>query len=128
MADRSHHDSAVYGLALIALGAAVHYGWALVPAQYAADAWNILGAAARAALLLALVWRARWPVVLAAAWWLAEEALVIGCSGAYIFWPWPSVEGQAQCSSLLHFDLGKIGAVALVGIALYLYKYAGYKA
>jgi hypothetical protein len=88
----------------------VHYGWALVPAQHQADAWNALGAFARLSLVCAVAWRIRSRLVLfVAAWWAFEELLVIGCSLAFIASPWVVEPGQAQCSALLQFDLGRVG-------------------
>jgi hypothetical protein len=46
--------------------------------------------------------------------------MAAGCSIAYIFSPWAVAAGEAQCSSLLSFDLGKLGALAMVGVALYI--------
>jgi len=101
----------------MALGAALHYGWALVPVQHQAQVWNACGAAVRAILLLLLVWRVRsWFVVAVAAWWLCEELMVAGCSIAYIISPWPIPKGQAQCSALLQFDIGKAGIVVLCAL------------
>ena len=59
-------------------------------------------------------WRWRNPSVwLLAAWWVAEEAMVIGCTVAYAVRPWAVPVGEDQCSSLLQFDLGKIGAIGM---------------
>ena len=122
MAHRSHDRTAVYGAAvgLLALGAGLHYGWAIVPAEHAAQVWNICGAVARAALLIAVVHRVMHPLVLTvAAWWLAEEMLVAGCSALYIARPWSVPAGQAQCSSLFGLDLGTLGAMAVMFIVVY---------
>lgn len=101
----------------MALGAALHYGWALVPVQHQAQVWNACGAAVRAILLLLLAWRVRsWFVVAVVAWWLCEELMVAGCSIAYIVRPWPIPKGQAQCSALLQFDIGKAGIVVLCAL------------
>ena len=106
-------------VALLALGVALHYGWAAFPAEHQAQAWNVLGALTRAALLLALVWhvRQRW-TLLVAAWWLAEETLVAGCSLAYIVSPWPVNPGEAQCSALLQFDIGRVGLACIALLLL----------
>ena len=122
MADRSHDISAVYGTAvgLLALGAGLHYGWTLVPTEHAAQVWNICGAVARAALLIAVVYRLTHPLVLTVAtWWIAEEMLVAGCSALYIVRPWVVPRGQAQCSSLLGLDLGSLGAMTIMLIVIY---------
>jgi len=52
------------------------------------------------------------------AWWMAEEAMVIGCNAAFIVKPWTVPAGQDMCSSLLQFDLGRLGALVLAGFAL----------
>lgn len=101
-------------LALVGL----HYGWALAPVEHQAQAWNILGAAARAGLLVAVLWRCRGLVLAVGAWWLCEEAMVIGCSVAYMVSPWPVAPGESQCSALLGYDLGRIGALVLAVLAL----------
>jgi hypothetical protein len=108
-----------HALPLLALGALLFYAWSAFPPEHQAQVWNALGAAARAALLLSLVWGSRsrfvWLVV---AWWLLEEAMVAGCSVLYIFHPWTVRPGDAQCSALLEFDLGKVGAVAMICLAI----------
>lgn len=117
MADRDHKRVAVYGTAvgLLALGYALHYGWAMVPGEHAAQVWNICGAVARAALLIPWGFILQHPAVwMVVSWWLAEEALVAGCSGLYIARPWPVIPGQAQCSSLLNLDLGIFGSLAVI--------------
>jgi hypothetical protein len=117
MAHRDHDRNTVYGAAvgLLALGVTLHYGWALVPPEHAAQIWNAVGAVARAALLLWVAFHIRHPAVTAVTvWWLIEEALVAGCSAAYIIKPWPVPVGQAQCSSLFHLDLGTLGAVVIM--------------
>lgn len=123
MADHAHAHAAAHGaaVALLLAGAALHYGWALVPEQHQAQAWNAAGAVVRAGLLVAVVWhlRSRWVLALAA-WWLAEEALVAGCSLAYIASPWKVLPGQAQCSALLQHDIGVYGLAAVALLAFYL--------
>jgi hypothetical protein len=114
MADRNHHRDAVSCAALICLGVLVHYGWAWFPAEHQANAWNALGAFARACLLLAVVWKLKSALAaFVAAWWVCEELMVAGCSVAYIVSPWNVEPGQAQCSALLQFDLGRIGVLAV---------------
>lgn len=115
MANHSHHRNAVYGFALIGLGVLVHYAWAWAPPDHQAQVWNACGAAGRllgwcaAGLLIGS--RVGWLVVL---WLACEECLVIGCSVAYIVSPWTVPAGQAQCSSLLQFDLGRAGILVAV--------------
>ena len=100
--------------ALLALGVGLHYGWAAFPPELQAQAWNASGAITRAALVLALLWhvRDRW-ALLVGAWWLAEEAMVAGCSIAYMVSPWVVPAGEAQCSALLQFDLGRVGLACI---------------
>lgn len=121
MAHRCDHRHAVYGLALIALGVLVHYGWSWVPAEHAAQAWNALGAFARLLGWIGAAWLIRGAVAPLVAFWLAcEELMVIGCSVAYIVSPWEVLPGQAQCSALLQFDLGRIGLLlAVIGLLRY---------
>lgn len=115
MAYRKHRGHAVYGLALIPLGVLVHYAWAWFPPEHQAQAWNALGAFAR---LLGWIGAALWirhaAAYLVAFWLACEELLVMGCSAAYIVSPWEIPEGQAQCSALLQFDLGRIGMLLAV--------------
>jgi hypothetical protein len=114
VADRVSRRHAVYCAALICLGILVHYGWAWFPAEHQAHAFNALGAFARACLLLAVVWKLRSALAaFVAAWWVCEELMVAGCSVAYIVSPWEIEPGQAQCSALLQFDLGRIGVFAV---------------
>jgi hypothetical protein len=105
----------------------VHYGWAWFPAEHQAQIWNICGAFARLVLLLFCVgvlvivgvlllgYRRRQVMALLciASWLACEELMVMGCSTAYIFSPWEIEPGQAQCSALLQFDLGRIGVLAV---------------
>jgi hypothetical protein len=89
----------------------------MVPAERQADAWNVLGAFARLCLVGAVVWRLKSRLVLfVALWWAFEELMVIGCSLAYIASPWVVEPGQAQCSALLQFDIGRIGLLIAAGL------------
>ena len=98
MAYQRNDSPPVYRSALILLAAcaALHYGWALAPAQHQAQVWNILGALARIGLLWLAVRGMPRAVVIVAAWWTIEELAIAGCS------------------ALLGMDLDKIGAAALV--------------
>lgn len=101
-------------LGLLELLVALHYGYVIFDPADRAQAWNMAGAVARAALLVALAWKWRGPVLWVVAWWLAEEAMVAGCSAAYIIKPWVVAAGQDQCSALIHFDLAKVGAAVIL--------------
>lgn len=115
MANRSNDGSAVYGVALIGLGMLVHYGWSWFPVEHQAQVWNAAGALARLLAVCVAAECIRSSVFrFAAAWWAAEECLVIGCSLAYIAAPWDVPAGQAQCSALLQFDLGRVGLCVAV--------------
>lgn len=128
MARRDDRRHAVYCAALIALGILVHYGWAWVPVEHQAQAWNASGAFARACLLVAVVWKLRSALAaFVAAWWVCEELMVAGCSLWFIASPWVIEPGQPQCSALMQFDLGRIGVLAvcfLVTLAVSSYRCA----
>ena len=127
MADSHRRGHAVYGLALIALGVLVHYAWAWFPPEHQAQAWNALGAFARLlGWIVGAAWLIRATVARLVAFWLCcEELLVIGCSSLYIVSPWTVPEGQAQCSALLQFDLGRIGICAAVFVLLLYVRFTG---
>ena len=115
MAHRNDSRHAIYGVALIGLGVLVHYGWAWFPVEHHAQAWNAFGALARLLAVAALGFALRGTVArLACMWWAAEEILVIGCSSAYMISPWDVPPGEAQCSALMGFDLGRIGIAAAI--------------
>jgi hypothetical protein len=113
MANRRDYELAVYGLAV---GVALHYGWTWFAPEIQALVWNAAGAAARIALLVGITWRAGWPARGVAAWWIAEELLVAGCSVAFIFDPWVIPDGQAMCQPLIGVDLGKISLAVAAGL------------
>ena len=103
---------------VLALCVATHYGWSLAPPEHQAQAWNILGAFARLCLLAALLWYRRGIILWVGAWWALEELQVIGCSAAFIISPWVVAPGDSQCSALLGFDLGKVGATVIAFLLL----------
>jgi hypothetical protein len=128
VAYRSDDHTAIRGaLGLLALLAATHYGWLIVPPEHVADAWNIAGAVARSAFVVVILWGRTGPILPVGALWLAEEAMVAGCSALFIVRPWHVQPGEAQCSALLSFDLGKVGALALVLLVVYLQTLIGAK-
>ena len=120
--------TAVHGalpLILLALFALRHYGYEAFPAAIAARVWNIHGAMVMLTLLAGVT--AAWAppsgtlrtvFVCTAAWWGVEELLVIGCNTWWILAPWAKPAGASACYPILHFDMGKIGAlVAAVALA-----------
>ena len=127
MADNCHQRSAVYGTALIllVLGASLHYGWALFHVEHQADVWNAMGAACRLLFVAVVVYVYRGWTLYPGLWWMAEESLVIGCSTWHILAPWQRLQGEAQCNALLGYDIGKIGALALLAAAVYLHSLVG---
>lgn len=95
---------------LLALGMLEHYGYKIAPGWAQADVQNICRAAVQSVLLLWLSWRwASWHVIGVLGYLLAEQALVIGCSGAYIALGSPATLPGDQCTGLIGFDLGSIG-------------------
>lgn len=105
----------IIGAALALVCGGRHYGWELVPAQHAAQFWNIAGAVS--ILALSFLWGllarsvAVWLIWLALAW---HELAVVICSLAYIVKPWPIPGGVGQCSAWAHADLSKLGALLLL--------------
>ena len=107
--------------ALLFGGVVLHQGYALAPVDAEPLAWNALGAAARLALVLALVYPVtQAPMAAVVAWIAAEELQVIVCNLAYAIEPWEVRPGQEMCSSLIGTDLGKYSAVVVAGLLAWL--------
>lgn len=134
--DSRQDRTAVHGalpLILLALFALRHYGYEVFPAAVAARVWNVHGALVMLALLAwVCVWMlyltptwGRWTAVFfgVAAWWAAEEIMVVVCNVWWLLSPWLKPVGASACYPLLHFDTGKLGvliaAVALAYMARY---------
>jgi len=102
--------------------AAVHYGYALLPDAMQARAWNVAGAAGRLALLGVVLWvlKVRGLALLAGAWWATEELLVIACNSAFLWRPWPVLDGEAACAGLLGFDASWLGLLVASVLAVML--------
>ena len=115
-----NHNPAVRAALILGGCALLHYGWALFPADMQARVFNIAGAAARLALLGVVLWtwRVRGLALLAGAWWAAEEWLVIGCNGAFLWRPWPVEDGDAACTGLLGLDLSWAGLLVAALLAV----------
>ena len=104
-------------IALLFGGVVLHQGYALAPVDAQPLAWNALGAAARLALVLMLVYPVtQAPMAAVVAWLAAEELQVIVCNVAYALKPWHINPGQEMCSSLIGTDLGKYSAVVVAGL------------
>ena len=127
MADPHHKHYAVHGLALglLVLGASLHYGWALFHVEHQADAWNAMGAFCRLLFVAVVVYAYRGWTFYPGLWWMAEEALVIGCSSWHIVAPWPRIPGEPQCNALFGYDWGRLGALALLLVAVNLQRFTG---
>jgi hypothetical protein len=104
--------------ALLLLGLLRHYSWELVKPEYQAQVWNIVGSMVITIFLLALWSRETAPITI---WWLAEESQTMVCGTWWILSPWEVKPGEAQCSSLLGFDLSTLGLLAVSLILAYLY-------
>ena len=115
----AHRHLSRYPALILGALALRHYGYSAFPHQYAALVWNITGAALFLAALVYVALRVRrgW-VLYPLGWWMAEEAMVIGCNAAYIGKPWTVKPGEDMCSSLLALDLGLVGALVLAGFAM----------
>lgn len=112
----------VQPLHLLAGGAVLHMGYAVVPVDAQPLAWNALGALARLALVLALVYPIKAPGIGAVLAWLsAEELQVVVCNAAFAFRPWEIAPGQEMCSSMIGQDISKYAAVAVIGLLAYVY-------
>jgi hypothetical protein len=123
----------VYGalpLTLLGLFALRHYGYEAFPDVIGARVWNIHGAIV---MLVLLAWVTLWMLYLSpawgkwtvifisiAAWWAVEELMVIGCNTWWILSPWLKPAGASACYPILHFDIGKIGALVAVGALAHL--------
>jgi hypothetical protein len=106
-------------LAAVLLAACLvrHYSWEWFDTEVQALAWNAAGSVVTMGLLWAFA-RTRWTREVAAifAIWGIEEAQVFGCSVGRMFWEWPVLPGQEQCSAPIGI---KVGAFTLLGIALF---------
>lgn len=112
----------MHPLHLLAGGALLHLGYAMAPLHAQPMAWNALGAIARLALVLVVVYPITAPGMAAVvAWVAAEELQVVVCNLAFAIRPWEIQSGQEMCSTLVGTDLSKFAAVAVIGVLAYLY-------
>lgn len=104
------------GFYLLVLMGIRHYALYVGQPLERALLWNIFAAVVILVLMLHFAYMAKvrgvWLVVVM--WWAAEELMVIGCTTAYIVKPWHVPVGQDMCSSLLEFDLAKLGAAIMI--------------
>lgn len=111
---------------VLGLGVLRHYVWPLFPERLQSAAWQI-GAAGTAAALVALATMiaVAWlnaPVrssIAVGLWWIAEEALTIGCEIAYLLNP-IAPTGDERCTAQIGAKIGTFGllvvALLLVGV------------
>lgn len=110
----SYRRPETVALALVALGALVHYGYKPFPEWAQPDVQNVCIAVAFIVFALWVAWRVPgWPVVGATALWVAEEALRAGCSIAYLIRGAANATGGDQCTGLIRLDLNYLGVFAL---------------
>jgi hypothetical protein len=102
-----------FSLVLLVVGFLLSYAWYWVPAQFAAHAQNVAGAALTIFCLgligLLLGSAEAWIVVGLLA---SFKAMVIGCTAWFLLDPWPIRPGQALCSARLNWPLGLLGVGA----------------
>lgn len=109
-------------MALLLVGGAAGLVWRFAPADAAADVWNVSQALLSLVLLafVAAAWRSvhvTGACLLLASW----QALVAGCSIAYLATPWPVAPGGEQCSAKLDAPIGLIAAWLLMTLAIGIY-------
>jgi len=98
-----------------------HWAYYLAPVGIEGHAWNVGQSLARVALLALVV--SAWRSVLVdipAAYMLAEEAQVIGCTIGFVINPWPILPGQSKCSEAMGLPIVTVCAVTLVWLCLWL--------
>lgn len=83
-----------------------HYGYYHAPQAMWGDLFSIAGALC----LIALIVGSGLPLPIKA-WAIGEEALVAGCTAAWMAAPWEYTE--ERCSARVGFKLGAIGLVGL---------------
>ena len=119
MAGRSNRLN--LALALLLVAGVRHYGWVQLDPELRGVASKGLGGIEVLALL-ALVWRlipsARVRCVLA--FWAVHEVMVAGCSAWWLVKPWEVPAGQPMCSYGLGLDLGAVGLVAFLIVAIFI--------
>ena len=89
---------------------AEHYGYKLAPDWAQPDVQNACRAVVQSVLILWLSWRWKsWQVVGVVSYMLAEQILVAGCSGMYLWLGSPATLPGDQCTGLIGFNLNSIG-------------------
>lgn len=103
-------------LLLLAMSAIVNYGYELAPLAVQPDVQNVCRALVLilfGAVLLALA--PCWVTFVAFVVWSLEQALVIGCSVAYILRGSPATDAGNQCTGLMSYDFNGLGVAMLAG-------------
>lgn len=116
MADHACHRDAFYCAATLAALAVRHYGYYLAPPELRGHVYNLLTAALLFVAVALVAVRVGGWLVWPAGWWLAEEMMIVGCTGWYLIAPWPQTGDQ--CSSLVGADLALVGAAVVAALAL----------
>ena len=110
-------------VAIVVLVAAwvAHWAYHFAPVGMEGHAWNVGQAIGRVLLLFVIVsaWRTAL-VHVPAAYMLAEEVQVIGCTIGFVIKPWDVLPGQSKCSEAIGYPLVFTAAVAIVWVGLWL--------
>lgn len=108
-------------ISLLIVGLLCTYLWQIIGGDQLriGQIWNISGAIYRMFLLsiIAIAYRSR-EITIVAILLFAFDLLVVGCTGIYMFSPWPSGPEEEFCSTRLGIPLGVCGA--LLGLAILL--------
>lgn len=121
MADLKNRSDGL-ALALLLVGAARHYGWAMFPQELKALASKGLGGLAMLALLAIIFHMARERGPISKTFglvflWSSWEGLQISlCSFWFMVDPWPINAGEAMCSARIGLDIGSVGILAVAVI------------
>lgn len=108
---------------VLAIGSARHYGWSLVPPEFAGLASKGLGGAASLALLACILsLRPSVPLAAVIAWYAWEDAQIVLCTVLYAVQPWYVETGQPMCSARWGIDIGAVGILIVAALASWLWS------